>query len=214
MMKGITKLEKGGWTLSLQKMAIDVMDKMILRPVTILVSDPRNGNINTFQGIRDKIIRKKYAFLTNWRDDVLKVFTVARGSNNPLINDICTELEEFFNKKYSILEEFSEFKFRDSLSRLLREEGIEIEIEEKTEEIPNNEISEQKLEEVQEVQISNESNENNEFFVKTNEESIQDNQENNFQDIQNVQSTQDNVNAQESIPDQIILNPDEVQENS
>lgn len=214
MMKGITKLEKGGWTLSLQKMAIDVMDKMILRPVTILVSDPRNGNINTFQGIRDKIIRKKYAFLTNWRDDVLKVFTVARGSNNPLINDICTELEQFFNKKYSILEEFSEFKFRDSLSRLLREEGIEIEIEEKTEEIPNNEISEQKLEKVQEVQISNESNENNEFFEKTNEESIQDNHENNFQDIQNVQSTQDNANAQESIPDQIILNPDEVQENS
>lgn len=213
-MKGITKLEKGGWTLSLQKMAIDVMDKMILRPVTILVSDPRNGNINTFQGIRDKIIRKKYAFLTNWRDDVLKVFTVARGSNNPLINDICTELEQFFNKKYSILEEFSEFKFRDSLSRLLREEGIEIEIEEKTEEIPNNEISEQKLEKVQEVQISNESNENNEFFEKTNEESIQDNQENNFQDIQNVQPTQDNANAQESIPDQIILNPDEVQENS
>ena len=207
-MKGTTKLEKGGWTLSLRKMAIDVMDKMILRPVTILVSDPRNGNINTFQGIRDKLIRKKYAFLSNWKDDVLKVFSVARNSNDPLINDICTELEQFFTKKYNILEEFSEFKFRDALARLLGKETVEDE-EITTENIASNEINDEIHKDPQEVQVLNENDEipeNNNDTQETQEQFIsnQDHQENNngFQDIQGdnnleIQPAQDNINIQE-----------------
>ncbi|OHT03654.1 hypothetical protein TRFO_28915 [Tritrichomonas foetus] len=121
-MKGNLKLEKGGWTPALRKTSIEIMDKIILRPVSILISDPRNGNINTFQGIREKLSKKKYSFLANWRDDVLKVFTTARSTGDQNIIDICAELEQYFMKKYSVLEKFSEFKFRDVLAKLINYE--------------------------------------------------------------------------------------------
>ena len=159
-MKGTApKLENGGWTPSLRTMAIDIMDKMILRPVSMLVSDPRNGNINTFQGIRDKIIRKKYLLLANWRDEVLKVFSIARESNDPLINSICTEFEQFFNKKYGVLEKFSQFKFKDCLVDLLQSEGLEIP-ELPQEEIPVEEqqVIEVKEETVESININSDEN--------------------------------------------------------
>lgn len=202
-MKQSTKLEKGGWTLSLRKMAIDVMDKMILRPVTILISDPRNGNINTFQGIRDKLMRKKYAYLANWKEDVMKVFAIARSSNDQLINDICTELEQFFNKKYSILEEFSEFKFKDVLSRVLGKEVSDEtdNIIEKTEENVNNmDPNNEQTVVVQGSQNINESNEiknDNDQNINILEFNVENNNNQIVQEIQkddNPQETSNNFN--------------------
>jgi hypothetical protein len=54
------------------------MDKIILRPASSLVSDPRNGTINTLQSVREKLLKKKYTQFLDWKEDVLKVFKSPR----------------------------------------------------------------------------------------------------------------------------------------
>jgi len=97
------------------------MDRMILRQASSLVSDPRNGTINTFQGVREKLLKKKYTQFSEWRDDVMKVFQIARSKEDALINDVCADLEQSFNRHYAVLLELSEFKFRTALTRVATE---------------------------------------------------------------------------------------------
>jgi lipoate-protein ligase A len=114
-------MEKGAWTSALRALALEVMDRMILRHASSLVSDPRNGTINTFQGVREKLTKRKYTQFTEWRDDVMKVFQIARSKEDLLVNDVCTDLEQYFNKHYGMLLELSEFRFRTALTRVAEE---------------------------------------------------------------------------------------------
>jgi glutamate synthase domain-containing protein 1 len=97
------------------------MGRMILRPASSLVSDPRNGTINTFQGVREKLTKRKYAQFTEWKDDVVKVFQIARSKEDILVNDVCADLGQYFNKHYAMLLELSEFRFRTALARVAEE---------------------------------------------------------------------------------------------
>jgi hypothetical protein len=69
------------------------MDRMILRHLSSLVSDPRNGPTNTFQGVREKLTKRKYTQFTEWRDGVMKVLQIARSKEEILVNDVCADLE-------------------------------------------------------------------------------------------------------------------------
>jgi hypothetical protein len=41
-------MEKGAWTSALRALALEVMDRIILRHASSLVSNPRNGTISNF----------------------------------------------------------------------------------------------------------------------------------------------------------------------
>jgi hypothetical protein len=97
------------------------MDQIILRPCSAVVSDPRNGTINTFQGIREKIIKKRYSIFREWREDVTKVLQIARSNEDPLVNDICAELDAQFQKHYALLSQLSELQFSDALTKIAGE---------------------------------------------------------------------------------------------
>ena len=113
------KVEEGGWTPALQQMALDIIDEILSRPITSVISDTRNGTLNTFQGIREKLIKKKYGNLNDWNQDMNLVFTAAQNSPEQLVKDIGAEINQFFEKKYKLLEEFSNFKFRTAISRII-----------------------------------------------------------------------------------------------
>jgi hypothetical protein len=66
-------MEKGAWTS-----ALEVMGRMILRHASSLVSDPRNGTINTFQGVREKLTKRKYTQFTERKDDIVKMLQIAQ----------------------------------------------------------------------------------------------------------------------------------------
>jgi hypothetical protein len=116
-------MEKGAWTSALRGLALEAMDQMILRHASALVSDPRNGTLNTFQGIREKLLKRKYVHFSEWRDDVCKVFQAARARDDPLIADVAADFERAFEKQYRALLELSEFKFRTALERISNELG-------------------------------------------------------------------------------------------
>lgn len=115
------KIDEGGWTPALRQMAIDIMDNLVSRPASSIISDPRNGSQNTFQGIRDKLYKKKYSLLAEWSNDMGAVFSAAKATEDPLIIDIANELQEAFNKKYALLEQFSNFKFKSAITSVLNE---------------------------------------------------------------------------------------------
>ena len=120
-MKNSNKLEVGGWTPGLRQMGLDLLDKMILRPSSLVISDPRRGGINTFQGIREKLYKKKYNNVEEWKNEVLNVFTIAETSNNPLICDICAEMRGKFLKHYVLIEQLATFHFRDAVEDVYKE---------------------------------------------------------------------------------------------
>jgi hypothetical protein len=122
-MKKFRTMERGAWTSALRALALEVMDQMILRQASSLVSDPRNGTVNTFQGVREKLLKRKYGLFPEWREDVMRVFQSARSKDDALITDVCADLERFFEKKYRTLLELSEFKFKTALSRIAEELG-------------------------------------------------------------------------------------------
>ncbi|EAX90520.1 hypothetical protein TVAG_395660 [Trichomonas vaginalis G3] len=125
-----SKLEEYGWTPALIQMAIEVIDKIIARPLSLYVSDPRNGSLNTLQGIREKLSKKKYSNLPEWKNEVLAVFKAAKTSDNKLQTDISEELTQYFEKKYAVLEELSLFKFRTAITRVVDEMSATIAVNE------------------------------------------------------------------------------------
>ena len=112
------KIEDGGWTPALKQMAIELLDEIMMRPISTIISDPRNGSLNTFQGVRDKLSKKKYSNLYEWKIDVLSVISNVL-TEDPLVESICEEIKLDFLKKYLILEEFSLFKFKNSLGKII-----------------------------------------------------------------------------------------------
>ena len=114
-------MERGSWTKSLRVLSLDVMDKLTQRPASIIISDPRNGNLNTFQGVREKLVKKKYAAFVDWKDDVLRVIEASRASEDPLVIDVCNEMEMYFMKHFNVLQELSEFHFKTALTRVVDE---------------------------------------------------------------------------------------------
>lgn len=116
-----TKIEELGWTPALIQMALDVIDEIIARPLSTFISDPRNGSLNTLQGVRDKLSKKKYVNLPEWKAEVLSIFNSAKSTENQLLIEISEELTLHFNKKYAVLEELSMFKFRTAITNVVNE---------------------------------------------------------------------------------------------
>jgi hypothetical protein len=114
-------VEKGPWTSALRGLALEVMDRMIIRHASSLVSDPRNGTINAFQGVRKKLRKRKYTQFTEWKNGVMKVFQVAQSKEDILVNDVCADLGQCFNEYYAMLPELSEFRFRRALTSVAEE---------------------------------------------------------------------------------------------
>jgi len=115
------KIEEGGWTPALRQMATEIMDDLMMRPISVAVSDPRNGSVNTFQGIRDKLTKKKYNNLNDWKLEVLGVFIASKNTEEPFLVMICDELERSFMKKYVHLEECSNFRFQSAITSVIDE---------------------------------------------------------------------------------------------
>jgi hypothetical protein len=111
-------VEKGAGTSALRALPLEAMDRMTLRHASSLVSHQHNGIINTFQGVREKLSKRKCTQFTQCKDEVMEVFQIARSKEDNLVNDICADLEQYFNKHYAMPLELSEFRFRTALMRV------------------------------------------------------------------------------------------------
>jgi hypothetical protein len=108
-------LANGAFTPALRSLALDVMDALVLRPAAVAISDPSPGPGPSFRSIRDRLTRKKYTELTEWKADVAAVLNAARASGDATVAIVCEELDRWFSKRYDHLFRLSEFKFRDAL---------------------------------------------------------------------------------------------------
>lgn len=106
------QLADGGWTTCLRRFAVDIMDDLLDRPVSNAIRDAASGS-SSFQSTRDRIVRDKYKDLHEWKTDVEHVISVARMGSDETVSDICDEVEAWFSKRYGVLEQMSQFRFRD-----------------------------------------------------------------------------------------------------
>lgn len=120
-MKSLSKIEVGGWSPALKQMAIKLMDKILNRPCTSAISDPRLGNLLTLHAIKDKLSKKKYSTVEEWKNEVIFVLTPSPTTNLPQIENICLELKEIFLKHYALIDQLSKFEFRDALNQVASE---------------------------------------------------------------------------------------------
>jgi hypothetical protein len=107
-------LSEGGWTPALRAMALEVMAKMLTRPIARTTLRPTSERKLSLSVIRCKLVEKDYSNLADWQKDVITVIRDARASEAPSVNDICDELEESFAKSFRKLKDFSNFRFRDA----------------------------------------------------------------------------------------------------
>ena len=119
-MNSTLSLEDGGWTPALRQMSIDLMETLINRPSSLVISDPRSNGI-TFQSIRDKIMKKKYSNLEEWKKDMIDLFEKAHNSNDYIHQDVSEELKKAFMKEYELLDDLSHFKFRTAMTSVVKE---------------------------------------------------------------------------------------------
>jgi hypothetical protein len=87
-----SEIEKGACTSAFRALALEVVDRMILRHAASLISDPRNGTINTFQGVREKLTKRKHTQFTEWKNGVMELFQVVRSKEDSLVDDVCADL--------------------------------------------------------------------------------------------------------------------------
>jgi len=119
-MTSTLSLEDGGWTPALRQMSIDLMETLINRPSSLVISDPRSNGI-TFQSIRDKIMKKKYSNLEEWKKDMIDLFEKAHNSTDSIHQDVSEELKKTFMKEYQLLDDLSHFKFRTAMTSVVKE---------------------------------------------------------------------------------------------
>jgi hypothetical protein len=99
-------------------MALDVMDKLVARPISIAVARPTDQRNSTLSGIRANLLDRNYQDLESWQKDVVSCISNCRESHRMHVDDICDELAQTFERLYSRLKEFSEFRFRDACERV------------------------------------------------------------------------------------------------
>ena len=105
-------LKEGGWTAALRCMASELMDKMISRPISFVISHPvEKGNVS-FNVIKERITDREYEDLDAWRNEVHAVLKKARLDPDPSMNEICDELEQWFDKRFEFLKRLSVFQFK------------------------------------------------------------------------------------------------------
>lgn len=112
------KLVDGGWTPALHQMAVEIIDSLINRPASAVISDPKLHS-HSLQSVREKLAKKKYSTIEDWASDMRLIFKNASQTNNEFAIDVAEELETKFNKKYDQLVELSHFKFRTATQRII-----------------------------------------------------------------------------------------------
>lgn len=106
-------LENGGWTPALRSLALELMDELLRRPAAAAICDPTQVGA-TFRGIRDRVAKGKYATVSEWNEDFVSVVNTAKSNNKGAdFRLICEEVSTWFDKRYQILEKFSQFHFKD-----------------------------------------------------------------------------------------------------
>jgi hypothetical protein len=111
-------LVEGGWTPALRAMALDIMDKLITRPISIAVTRPTGERNSTLSGIRAKLVDHDYQNVESWQSDVVTCISNCRATGRGHINEICDELSRAFEKMYKRLKQYSEFRFRDACEQV------------------------------------------------------------------------------------------------
>ena len=115
MTRTLQKIENGGWTPAIRQMAIEAIDSIMTYSTSKVISSPQNPSGINFQIIHDKLLKKRYISITEWRDEVYRLFAGARQLEIPFYNDICDELQSKFDKKMNKIDMLSKFMFRDFL---------------------------------------------------------------------------------------------------
>ncbi|EAX84310.1 hypothetical protein TVAG_515910 [Trichomonas vaginalis G3] len=114
------KLEDGGWTPALHQIAIEVIDSLINRPASALISDPKEHQI-TFQSVREKLSKKKYSTIEEWGNEIRLIFKKAKDTKEDLSIDVAEEFEIKFERKYQQIVELSHFKFKTATKRIVED---------------------------------------------------------------------------------------------
>ena len=111
------KLEDGGWTPALRQMSIELIDSLINRPASAVISDPKPQTLS-FQSIREKLTRRRYQTIDDFANDVNTFFTQNIESGDELQKDVAADFQITFNKAISEIIELSHFKFRTIATRI------------------------------------------------------------------------------------------------
>lgn len=118
-------LREGGWTAALRCMAGELMDSMISRPISFLISHPvEKGNVS-FNVIKARIEDREYADLDEWERDVHAVLDKARLDPDPSMAEICDELRTWFDKRFKVLKQLSMFRFKTVAKEIWSEVDID-----------------------------------------------------------------------------------------
>jgi hypothetical protein len=114
-------LAPGTFTPALTSLASSLMDALLLRPAAVAIADGGNSSTPSFRSIRERVGRRKYETLSEWKADITEVIETARGSGGHTTRLVCDELDRWFSKRYDELFRLSEFRFRDALCEIAAE---------------------------------------------------------------------------------------------
>ena len=115
-----TKLENGGWTPALRQMSIELIDSLINRPASPVISEVKPQTLS-FQSIREKLTRRKYEKIADFKEDVLALFKQNIESGDDLKKDVAEDFQITFQEKIEEIEELSFFKFKTIMTRVAEE---------------------------------------------------------------------------------------------
>jgi hypothetical protein len=112
-------LEIGAFTPALRSLALDMMEELLVRPAAIAISDQTHHSAGTFRAVRDRLTKKKYTTLAEWKEEVVGIFNTARTTGDEMVGIVCEELDRWFSKRYNKLLKLSEFRFKDALTEVV-----------------------------------------------------------------------------------------------
>ena len=100
---------------TIRKLCIEVMDDLIDRPMSLIISDREKFGDGPLSQIRQELSHKKYPSVISWQKEVMSVIADPKFEDDEILKDISDELQKYFNKKCSFLECLNACHFKDVL---------------------------------------------------------------------------------------------------
>ena len=103
---------------TIRKLCIQVMDELICRPMSLIISEREKYGDGPLSQIRQDLSHKKFSSLITWQKAVLNILTDPRFQNDEILKDVSEEMQKYFTKKCIFLENLNACHFKDILSEV------------------------------------------------------------------------------------------------
>lgn len=105
---------------AISKLASRLMDKMINRSLSLVISEREKFGDGPLSIIQKDIDRNKYQNITAWKDAVLKVFEVS-VDDSEVVKEVKEEYTDYFNKRYMYIQRLDSNCFKDMLTEISKD---------------------------------------------------------------------------------------------